>query len=40
VILGRHARSREQYTGPYILKVTRDGETKKFTGRIRQCEAG
>jgi hypothetical protein len=40
VILSRHARSRDKYSGSYILKVTADGETKKFSGRIRQCEAG
>jgi hypothetical protein len=40
VILANRFKSRDKYSGRYVLKILAGGETKKFNGRIRQCEAG
>ena len=40
VIFARLDAKTEKYSGRYILKLTRAGETKELKGRIKQCEAG
>lgn len=40
VIFARLDKSKDKYSGRYVLKVTRAGETKELKGRIKECEAG
>jgi hypothetical protein len=40
VILARLDDKTDKYSGRYILKITRAGETKELKGRIKECEAG
>jgi hypothetical protein len=40
VILARLNSKTDKYSGRYVLKVSRDGETKEFKGRIKECVAG
>jgi hypothetical protein len=40
VIFARLDAKTEKYSGRYILKLTRAGETKELKGRIKECEAG
>lgn len=40
VILARLNRKTDKFSGRYVLKVFRAGETKEFKGRIKECVAG
>jgi len=40
VIFTRLDAKTEKYTGRYISKITRAGETKQLNGRIKECEGG
>jgi hypothetical protein len=40
VIFARHDQRRDKYSGRYVLKITRAGNTKELKGRIKECEAG
>jgi hypothetical protein len=40
VILARLNSKTDKYSGRYVLKVSRDGATKEFKGRIKECVAG
>ena len=40
VIVARLNTKTDKYSGRYVLKVYRAGETKEFKGRIKECVAG
>jgi hypothetical protein len=40
VILARLDKTQDKYSGRYVLKISRAGETKELKGRIKGCEAG
>ncbi len=40
VIVARLNSKTDTYSGRYVLKVSKAGETKEFKGRIKECVAG
>ena len=40
MIVARLNSKTDTYSGRYVLKVSKAGETKEFKGRIKECVAG
>ncbi len=40
VIIARLNQKTDKYSGRYVLKISRGGETRELKGRIKECVAG